>query len=128
MFLGRQRPRYRCRRGQWLGQPNNRLQARAAHSVDGQGGGFFGYASLEHSLAGGVLTDTSGQHLTHDDFTDLIRGHLGTGQGFFDDDAAQLSGSNFGQRATKLAPAVRAAETTTSSSIVFSLLSMGNAA
>ena len=90
-------------RGHGLGRQHHGLEARAAHGVDGHGGGFLGHTGFEHGLARSVLAHASGQHLAHDDFTHLVQAHTGACQGFFDHDAAQFGGRHLGQCAAKFA-------------------------
>jgi hypothetical protein len=54
-------------------------------------------------LTGWVLATASGEHLAHDDFTNLASVELGAGDGFFDHNSAQLGSGHLGDRATKLA-------------------------
>jgi len=86
-----------------LGGQHHRFQARAAHRVDGQCGGFFGQTGLHHRLAGGVLTHTRGQDLAQDHFTNGVHWQACARQEAFDDDAAEFGGGRFGQRAAELA-------------------------
>ena len=59
-------------RGHGLRGQHHGLQARAADGVDGQRRDFLGQAGLDQRLARRVLADAGGQHLAHDDFTDLV--------------------------------------------------------
>jgi hypothetical protein len=104
--------------GDGLRGQHHGLQARAAHGIDGQGGNLFGQAGLQRGLARRVLAGARGQHLAHDDLAHLGRVDLGAGQGFLDDDGAQLGAGTLASEPPNLPTAVRAAETMTMSSIL----------
>ena len=79
------------------------LEARATHGVDGEARRLVVKPGLQHGLACGVLARTSGKHLAHDDFTNLVGGQAGACQQVFDDHCAQVRGSDFCEAPTKFA-------------------------
>ena len=78
------------------------VQTRAADHVDGDSGGLDGQASLQGSLTGDVLAQTSLNDAAHVNMIDLLRFHVCTVQSFLDDDGAKLSSRDVCQSAAKL--------------------------
>ncbi len=58
-----------------LGREHDRLEAGPAHLVDRQGPGFIGDPRVDRGLTGGVLPQTRGEHIAHDDLIDLVRAY-----------------------------------------------------
>ena len=68
----------------------------------GDGGGLDGQASLQGSLTGNVLAQTSLDHAAHVNMIDLLRLDVCAVQSLLDDDGAQLSSGDVGKGATEL--------------------------
>ena len=79
------------------------MQTGTANLVQGGGGSLDGQTSLQGSLTGGVLAQTSLQDVAEQDFVDLIGLDAAALQGFLDDDSAQLSSGDALQAAAKAA-------------------------
>ena len=71
----------------------HRFQAAAADLVDIQAGYFDGQTGIQRGGAGGVLARASGQHLSQDDFIDL----LGLDAGFLQQALNDLGAENIGR-------------------------------
>ena len=102
VFLSTGNHNFAVARGHRLRSQHDGFETRAANSVDGQAGNSVRETGLDDRLARRVLADTSGQHLTHDDFTDLLSIQARTLQHGLDNSSAQLGGRRLGQRSTKL--------------------------
>ena len=78
------------------------VQTGTADHVDGDSGGLDGQASLQGSLTGNVLAQTSLDHAAHVNMIDLLRLDVCAVQSLLDDDGAQLSSGDVGKGATEL--------------------------
>ena len=79
------------------------MQTGAAHLVQGGGGGLDGQTGLQGGLTGGVLAQTSLQHVAEEQLVDLGGLDAAALQGFLDDQGAQLNGGGALQRAAEAA-------------------------
>ena len=71
------------------------LEAAAADLAHHEGRHRIRQTGADHRLARRVLTETGGQHLTQNDFTDLLGLDAGLGQQGLDDLRAKIGGRNF---------------------------------
>ena len=81
----------------------NAVQTGAAHLVQGGGGGLDGQTGLQGGLTGGVLAQTSLQHVAEEQLVDLGGLDAAALQGFLDDQGAQFNGGGALQRAAEAA-------------------------
>ena len=76
--------------GDRLHRQMHRLEPAAADLVDGHGRDPVGQPGVEGGLAGRVLADASGQHLTQDDLVDLVGRNPGARQQRLEHDGAEF--------------------------------------
>ena len=81
----------------------NAVQTGATHLVQGGGGGLDGQTGLQGGLTGGVLAQTSLQHVAEEQLVDLGGLDAAALQGFLDDQGAQFNGGGALQRAAEAA-------------------------
>ena len=86
-----------------LVREHHRLQARAAHLVDGQRGDVVGEPALERRLARRRLAGAGRDDVAHDAFVDRRRVDAGARDRFADDQRAQLRRGEILERAEELA-------------------------
>ena len=89
--------------GDALGGEHHRLQAGAAHLVDGQRRDVVGQAAAKRGLSRGVLSETGADHVAHDALVDQGRIDARATNRFGDDERAELGRGEVLQRAEKLA-------------------------
>ena len=86
-----------------LGSHVDAVQTGTADNVDGDGGNRDRQAGLDAGLTGDVLAQASLDDAAHVDMVNLLGLDACAVDGFLDDDGAQLSGGDVGQRAAELA-------------------------
>ena len=70
------------------------VQTGTADDIDGNGGGGHRQASLQGSLTGDILAQTSLDNAAHVNMVDLLGGNAGAVQGLLDNDGTEFSGGN----------------------------------
>ena len=80
-----------------------RLQTATTYFADRHRRYHVRYASTDQCLSGAVLADTRCEHLTHDDFRNLLRLDAATCEQCFDDLRTQIGGRDFRNGAVKFA-------------------------